>query len=232
MDLIRHNEADIIITGGSDAMCELTYAGCNSLRAVDPDKCKPFDANRKGLSLGEAAAILILEDIDHAKKRGAKIYAEMAGYGIACDAYHMTAPDSSGNGAARTIKAALLDAGVSPLDVNYINAHGTATYHNDIAETKAIKTVFGEYAYNIPVSSIKSMVGHCLGAAGGIEAAATALTIYNSIIPPTINYSTPDPNCDLDYVPNKARNKEVNIAISNSLAFGGNNTTIVIKRCK
>lgn len=232
MDLIRHNEADIVITGGSDAMCELTYAGFNSLRAVDPDKCKPFDANRKGLSLGEAAAILILEDINHAKKRGAKIYAEMAGYGIACDAFHMTAPDSSGSGAARTIKAALLDSGVNPSDVDYINAHGTATYHNDIAETKAIKTVFGEYAYKVPISSIKSMIGHCLGAAGGIEAAATALTIYNGIIPPTINYSTADPNCDLDYVPNKARNKEVDIAISNSLAFGGNNTTIVLKRYK
>lgn len=230
MDMIRHNEAEIVITGGSDAMCTLTYAGFNSLRAVDPDRCRPFDKNRKGLSLGEAAAILILEDINHAKKRGAKIYAEMAGYGIACDAHHMTAPESSGEGAARTIMSALSDAGISPSDVDYINAHGTATYHNDIAETKAIKTVFGEYAYKIPVSSIKSMIGHCLGAAGGIEAAATALTIYNGIIPPTINYSTPDPNCDLDYVPNTAREKDVNIAISNSLAFGGNNTTIVMKR--
>jgi len=229
-DLIRRGDAEVVLTGGSDAMCELTYSGFNSLRAVDPSPCRPFDAQRKGLSLGEGAAILVLEEMERARARGARVYAELAGYGIACDAYHMTAPQADGDGAARTIAAALADAGASPDEVDYINAHGTATKFNDVAETAAIKKVFGQRAYDIPVSSIKSMVGHCLGSAGGIEAAATALSVYHGVIPPTINYENPDPHCDLDYVPNAARKAEVRLAISNSLAFGGNNTTVVVRK--
>lgn len=229
-DWIKNGDADIVITGGSDAMCELTYSGFNSLRAVDDGPCRPFDATRKGLSLGEGAGILVLEDMDHAIARGARIYAEVAGYGIAGDAYHMTAPEASGAGAARAIQAALDDAGASPDEVDYINAHGTATKFNDVAETAAIKKVFGEKAYDIPVSSIKSMIGHCLGSAGGLEAVSTVLSIFHDIIPPTINYENKDPHCDLDYTPNEARNKRVGFAISNSLAFGGNNTTVAFRK--
>lgn len=229
-ECIRRGDADIILTGGSDAMCELTYSGFNSLRAVDPGPCRPFDRERKGLSLGEGAAILVLEEMEHAKARYAKIYAELAGYGIACDAYHMTAPEANGEGAARTIAAALSDAWASPEEVDYINAHGTATKFNDAAETAAIKSVFGERAYDIPVSSIKSMIGHCLGSAGGLEAAATVLSVYNGIIPPTVNYENKDPHCDLDYTPNTARKKDIKLALSNSLAFGGNNTTIAVRK--
>lgn len=229
-DMIRRSEADIIITGGSDAICRLTYAGFNSMRSVDKDRCRPFDVSRKGLSLGEGAGILILEEMKRALERNARIYGEFIGYGVSCDAYHMTAPDPGGKGAARAILSAIMNSGIRIEDVDYINAHGTATPFNDLAETQAIKLVFGERAYKIPVSSIKSMVGHCLGAAGGIEAVATLLTISNGIIPPTINYEHPDPECDLDYVPNKARKMDVNIALSNSFAFGGNNTCIVFKK--
>lgn len=229
-DMIRRQEADVIITGGSDAICRLTYSGFNSMRSVDKDRCRPFDASRKGLSLGEGAGILILEEMTRALMRNTRIYAEFAGYGVSCDAYHMTAPDPGGKGAARAILSAIMDSGIRIENVDYMNAHGTATQFNDLAETQAIKLVFGERAYKIPVSSIKSMVGHCLGAAGGIEAVATVLTIVNGIIPPTINYEHPDSECDLDYVPNKARKMEVNIALSNSFAFGGNNTSIVFKK--
>ena len=229
-DWIKNGKADVVITGGSDAMCELTYAGFNSLRAVDDRPCRPFDAGRKGLSLGEGAGILVLEELGAAQARGARIYAEIAGYGIAADAYHMTAPDASGEGAARTILAALSDAGIGPDDVDYINAHGTATKFNDAAEAAAIKRVFGKRGSTVPVSSIKSMIGHCLGSAGGLEAVATVLTVFHGIIPPTINFESPDPQCDLDCVPNEARTKDVRTAISNSLAFGGNNTTIVVRK--
>jgi 3-oxoacyl-[acyl-carrier-protein] synthase II len=229
-DWIRDGRADVVLAGGSDAMCELTYSGFNSLRAVDANPCRPFDMERKGLSLGEGAAILVLEDMDRAIARGVRIYAEIAGYGIGCDAYHMTAPEINGAGAARTILAALRDAGVRPEEIDYINAHGTATRYNDVAETAAIKSALGGHAYDIPISSIKSMIGHCLGAAGGLEAAATALTIYNGLIPPTIGYENPDPDCDLDYTPNEPRKADVSVALSNSLAFGGNNTTVVIRK--
>jgi len=229
-DWIRDGHADVVLAGGSDAMCELTYSGFNSLRAVDPNPCRPFDKDRKGLSLGEGAAILVLEDMELALARGARIYAEIAGYGIGCDAYHMTAPEINGAGAARTMQAALYDAGVKPEEIDYINAHGTATRYNDVAETAAIKTVLGRHAYDIPVSSIKSMIGHCLGAAGGLEAAATVLTIYKGIIPPTVGYKEPDPDCDLDYTPNEPRKADVRVALSNSLAFGGNNTMVVIRK--
>jgi 3-oxoacyl-(acyl-carrier-protein) synthase len=229
-DYIRRGDADVMLTGGSDAMCELTYSGFNSLRAVDQEPCRPFDQERKGLSLGEGAAVLVLEELGRAKARGARIYAEVAGYGIACDAYHMTAPDVSGDGAARTMLAALADAGMGPGEVDYINAHGTATRYNDAAETAAIKKVFGPRAHGVAVSSIKSMVGHCLGSAGAIEAAATALTLYHGVIPPTINYRNPDPDCDLDCTPNTARRADVKAALSNSLAFGGNNTTVAFRK--
>lgn len=227
LDWIRRGLAEIVVTGGSDAMCELTYSGFNSLRAVDEAPCRPFDLTRKGLSLGEAAGILIVESEEHALKRGARIYAELMGYGFSCDAYHMTAPDVDGGGAALAIAWALEDAGVKPEEVDYINAHGTSTKFNDIAETAAVKKVLGAHAKKTPISSTKSMVGHCLGAAGAVEAVATMLAVSKGIIPPTINYSQPDPQCDLDYVPNQARRKEVKIAVSNSLAFGGNNTSLV-----
>ena len=229
-DMIRRGDADVMLTGGSDAMCELTYSGFNSLRAVDEAPCRPFDKGRKGLSLGEGAAILVLEEMGRARARGARVYAELAGYGISGDAYHMTAPESSGDGAARAMAGALLDAGADTGDVDYINAHGTATRFNDIAETAAIRSVFGDRAYGIAISSIKSMIGHCLGAAGGLEAAATVLSVYNDFIPPTINYAEKDPQCDLDYTPGHARSLNVRLALSNSLAFGGNNTTIAIRK--
>lgn len=226
-DLVKDGRADIMVTGGSDALCQLTYSGFNSMRVVDKDRCRPFDKNRTGLSLGESAGILILEELEHAKNRGAKIYCEFLGYGLSGDAYHMTTPHPKGKGAIQAIREALRDAGVKPEDVGYINAHGTATPFNDETETRAIKEVFKERAYQIPVSSTKSMVGHCLGAAGGIEAVAVSLAIRNNMIPPTTNYETNDPQCDLDYVPGKARKKEINIALSNSFAFGGNNTVLV-----
>jgi len=225
-DLIRDGRALAMITGGSDALCQLTYSGFNSMRVVDKDKCRPFDKNRTGLSLGESAGILILEEMEHAKDRGAKIYCEFLGYGLSGDAYHMTAPHPKGRGAIQAIREALRDAEIEPGEVDYINAHGTATPFNDETETLAIKEVFGKRAYQIPVSSTKSMVGHCLGAAGGIEAVAVALTIKDNIIPPTASYKTKDPQCDLNYVPDKARKQEIKVALSNSFAFGGNNTVL------
>ncbi len=229
-DLIRYGRADLMLAGGCDALCQLTFSGFNSLRALDEGPCRPFDANRKGISLGEGAALLVLEEAERALARGAKIYGEFAGYGISCDAHHMTAPDSKGEGAVRAMRAALADAGLSPEEVDYINAHGTGTQYNDLVETLAIKTIFGEGAYRLPVSSTKSMVGHCLGAAGGIEAAATLLAIHYQMIPPTIHYENLDPQCDLDYVPNEPRRMKIQVALSNSFAFGGNNTAVVLKR--
>jgi 3-oxoacyl-[acyl-carrier-protein] synthase II len=219
-----------MISGGSDSLCEVTYAGFNSLRAIDPEGCRPFDKNRQGLSLGEGAGILILEELAHAQARDARIWGEVLGYGICAEAHHLTAPEPSGEGIARSISLALADAGIAPEEVDYINAHGTATPLNDVVETRGIKRAFGKMAYQIPISSIKSMIGHCLGSAGGIEAVATLLSIDEGIIPPTINYSTPDPECDLDYTPNKARGKKIDIAISNSFAFGGNNVSLVFSK--
>jgi 3-oxoacyl-[acyl-carrier-protein] synthase II len=227
LDAVRSGEADIAIVGGSESLSEVTFGGFNSLRTVDEEYCRPFDLNRKGLSLGEGAAFLILEEAEHARKRGAKIHAELMGYGLSGDGQHMTAPDPEGRGAARAMREALKDAGVGPEEVGYINAHGTATPANDASETKAIKILFGERARQIPVSASKSMIGHCLGAAGALEAVATILAIRADRIPPTIHYETPDPECDLDYVPNGARDARVKIALSNSFAFGGNNTTLV-----
>jgi len=202
-----------------------------SKRNDEPEKAsRPFELNRDGFVMAEGAGIVILESLEHAKTRGAHILAEMGGYGRTSDAYHITAPDSTGRGAAKAMEGAIKDAGLTPKDISYINAHGTSTELNDLVETLAIKQVFGEDAKKIPVSSTKSMTGHLLGAAGGIEFAASILTIRDNIIPPTINYETPDPKCDLDYVPNKARRSKVDIVMSNSLGFGGHNACVVVKR--
>jgi 3-oxoacyl-[acyl-carrier-protein] synthase II len=229
-DAIASGGAELMISGGSDSLCEVTYAGFNSLRAIDPAGCRPFDKDRQGLSLGEGAGILILEEFEHARARGARIEGEILGYGICAEAHHLTAPEPSGEGIARAIGLALTDAGISPDAVDYINAHGTGTPLNDVVETRGIKQAFGKRAYEIPLSSIKSMIGHCLGSAGGIETVATLLTLQEGVIPPTINYATPDPECDLDYTPNEARQKETHIAVSNSFAFGGNNVCLVCGR--
>jgi len=222
--------ADIMFSGGSDSLCEVSYTGFNSLRLVDPEYCKPFDKRRQGLSLGEGAGILVLEEMNHALSRGASIVGEILGYGICADAYHLTAPEPHGEGIARAITIALQNAGINPSDVDYINAHGTGTIHNDVAETEGIKRVFGRRAKSIPISSIKSMVGHCLGSAGAIEAISTLLTIREGTIPPTIHYEVPDPSCDLNYTPNEAVQGNVDIAISNSFAFGGNNVCLVFRK--
>jgi 3-oxoacyl-[acyl-carrier-protein] synthase II len=225
-DLIKTGQARAVLCGGSDAMSELTFGGFNSLKAMDPSPCKPFDRKRAGMSLGEGSAILILEGLEEAMKRGAKIYAEFLGYGIGGEAYHITAPEPNGITEARIIKEAIEEGGITLDQVDYINAHGTGTPLNDKVETLAIKNVFGKRAYSIPVSSIKSMVGHCLGSAGAIEAVASVLSIIDQFIPPTIHHHKGDEDCDLDYVPGKARDMEVNVILSNSFAFGGNCTTL------
>jgi 3-oxoacyl-[acyl-carrier-protein] synthase II len=229
-DAITAGLADVVVTGGSDVLARLTYGGFNSLRAVDPDPCRPFDRERRGLSIGEAAGLLVLEEAEHARRRGAPVVAEFRGYGVTSDAYHMTAPDPSGSAGGRTIAAALDNAGLNAGDVDYVNAHGTATPQNDSAETAALKAALGDRARRIPISSIKSMLGHCLCASGAIEAVATALTVRDGKVPPTIHYENPDPACDLDYVPNAARDHAVRVALSNSFAFGGNSSVVVLAR--
>jgi 3-oxoacyl-[acyl-carrier-protein] synthase II len=235
--LIRYGDADVMVVGGSEApIIPTAVAGFSSMKALstrneEPEKAsRPFDRDRDGFVMGEGAAVLVLEEYEHAMRRGAKIYAELVGYGATADAYHITAPCVDGEGAVKCMLRALKDAKLSPDEVDYINAHGTSTKLNDVAETLAIKKVFGERAYKIPVSSTKSMIGHLLGAAGAIEAVATIMTIHTGIIHPTINYENPDPECDLDYVPNEARKKEVNVAISNSFGFGGHNVCLVFKK--
>jgi 3-oxoacyl-[acyl-carrier-protein] synthase II len=229
-EMIQMDLADVMVTGGSDSLCEVSYSGFSSLKLVDPESCKPFDKRRQGLVIGEGAGILILEELEHALKRKAPIHAEFLGFGICADAYHLTAPEPNGEGVERVIRIALAHAGVSPEEVDTINAHGTATPFNDIAETRGMKRVFGERAKEIPISGIKSMVGHCLGSAGGIEAVATVMTLETGIIPPTIHYEVPDPLCDLNYTPNQSLRKDVRIALSNSFAFGGNNVCLVFKK--
>jgi 3-oxoacyl-[acyl-carrier-protein] synthase II len=229
-DLIRDGQARVMIAGGTEPLARTTYAAFNALKAVDPQHCKPFDRHREGMSLGEGAGVMILESLAHAQARGARIHGELLGYGISCDANHMTAPDPEASGAVRCMQAALKDAGIDPSKVDYINAHGTATPANDRMETIGIKQVFGERAYAIPVSSTKSMIGHTLGAAGAIEAVAAVLAINDGFIPPTIHSTTPDPECDLDYVVEGARRAVINVVLSNSFAFGGNNTSIIIGR--
>ena len=229
-EMIQMGLADAMVTGGSDSLCEVSYSGFGSLKLIDPESCKPFDKRRQGLVIGEGAGILILEELDHALRRGASIRSELLGYGICADAYHLTAPEPNGEGVERVIRIALDHAGITPEEVDTINAHGTATPFNDIAETRGIKKVFGERAKEIPISGIKSMVGHCLGSAGGIEAVATVLTLENGIIPPTIHYQVPDPLCDLNYTPNQSIKRDVQVALSNSFAFGGNNVCLVFKK--
>ncbi|MFA5339716.1 MAG: beta-ketoacyl-ACP synthase II [Candidatus Omnitrophota bacterium] len=235
--LIQHGYADMMICGGTEAAIVETGVGgfcaltALSKRNSEPEKAsRPFDKGRDGFVMGEGSGIVLLESIEHAKKRGVKIYAEVAGYGMCGDAYHMTAPDPNGEGAAMCMKLALQDGGLKLEDVSYINAHGTSTELNDKIETLAIKKLFGKQAYKIPVSSTKSMTGHCLGAAGGIEFIASVKAVQEDMIPPTINYETPDPDCDLDYVPNKARSAKVNVAISNAFGFGGHNACIAVKK--
>jgi 3-oxoacyl-[acyl-carrier-protein] synthase II len=229
-DLIANGQASIMLAGGVEPMCRLTYAAFNALKSVDEETCRPFDKNRAGLSLGEAAAIMVLEELDAARTRGAKIYGEVLGYGITCDSFHMTAPDEQASGAVRSMQAALKDSGLSINDIDYINAHGTATPVNDVMETKAIKEVFGRRAYSIPVSSTKSMHAHTLGASGALEGIVSVLALQHGFIPPTINYQDSDPLCDLDYVTSGARIANLRAALSNSFAFGGNNTTLIFGR--
>lgn len=226
-DLIKDGKAKAVLCGGSDALSELTFGGFNSLKSMDPSPCRPFDKRRAGMSLGEGAAILILESLDEAVKRGVKIHAEFLGYGIGGEAYHITAPEPTGTAEARIIMEAMEKSDIGPSQVDYINAHGTGTPLNDKVETISIKKVFGEGAYSIPVSSIKSMVGHCLGSAGAIEAVASILSMTHQFIPATINHQEGDEDCDLDYVPGKSREMEVKVILSNSFAFGGNCTTLV-----
>ncbi|MHC1744254.1 MAG: beta-ketoacyl-ACP synthase II [Syntrophobacteraceae bacterium] len=235
--MIRYGMADAMATGGVEStVTPLAVAGFNSMKALstrndDPlHASRPFDLNRDGFVLGEGGAVIILEELQMALERGAKIYAELIGFGASGDAFHMAAPAPDGEGAVRCMRNALDDAGISPGEVDYINAHGTSTDLNDKYETQAIKAIFDEHAYKLAVSSTKSMTGHLLGAAGGIEAAFTALTLDRQVIPPTMNYVTPDPDCDLDYVPNKPRAAQVNVAISNSFGFGGTNGSLVFRR--
>ena len=229
-DLIRSGQADVVIAGGAESLSELTFSGFNALRSVDRSTCRPFDKHREGLVLGECGSILVLESRRRAEIHGIPGYAQVLGYGICADAYHMTSPDPQGDGAERSMANALKSAGVSPEAVDYINAHGTGTPINDRVETIAIKRFFGKKSESIPVSSIKSALGHCLGAAGAVEAVATILALYHGVLPPTLNYQEPDPDCDLDYVPNEARVADIQVALSNSFAFGGNNTTLVFGR--
>lgn len=233
---IQRGDADAMITGGTEApITKMAVAGfcANTALSTNPDPntaCRPFDANRDGFILSEGAGVIVLEELEHALNRGANIYAEIAGYGSTGDAFHITAPAPGGEGGARAMKIAIADAGLTPQDIQYINAHGTSTPYNDKYETMAIKEVFGDYAYKVAVSSTKSMTGHLLGAAGGVEAIFSVLAIRDGIIPPTIHIETPDPECDLDYVPNEARKADVKVAISNSLGFGGHNATILFKK--
>jgi 3-oxoacyl-[acyl-carrier-protein] synthase II len=235
--IIQRNDADVMIAGGAEAIVtELTFAGFCQMKAMstrndEPTRAsRPFDAQRDGFVCSEGGGLVILESLEHAVKRDARIYAEIVGYGMTSDAHHMTAPDPEGDGAARCMAEALRDAEIAPTEVGYINAHGTSTPYNDKFETMAIKRVFGPHATKLAVSSTKSMIGHLLGAAGGVEAIATILAIYHGLLPPTINYETPDPECDLDYVPNQARKQEVGIALSNAFGFGGTNATLAFRR--
>jgi len=234
---IVHNDADVMIAGGSEAaITPIGYAGFCSMRAMstrndDPQRAsRPFDKERDGFVMGEGAGVCVLESLEHARKRHARIYCEVTGYGITGDAYHMSAPAPEGEGAARSMAMALRHAKLNPEQIDYLNAHGTSTPVGDKCETQAIKTVFGAHAKSLTISSTKSMTGHLLGAAGAVETAVCALAIQNNIIPPTINYETPDPDCDLDYVPNQPREKKVVACMNNSLGFGGHNATLIVKR--
>lgn len=226
---IRSGDIDIAIAGGYDTMCEFTFAGFNSLLAVSPGLCRPFDRDRNGLVLGEGAGVLIIEELKHALLRGAEIVAEITGYGESSDAFHITRPDPEGKGAALSMERALGDACIGPEDVEYINAHGTGTLYNDVSEARAINAVFGSYAVDVPVSSIKPMIGHLLGGAGAVEAIVTILAMKHNFLPVNLNYETPDPECPLNVITSHTE-RTLNVAISNSFGFGGTNATLVLQR--
>ncbi|MFH1380697.1 MAG: beta-ketoacyl-[acyl-carrier-protein] synthase family protein, partial [Candidatus Omnitrophota bacterium] len=229
-DLIRTGKSDVVLAGGTDPLSRIAFTGFSRLFAMAPEKCQPFDKNRKGMMIGEGAGILVIESLESAKKRNASVYAEILGYGLSCDAFNMTIP--SEKGISKVIEKAIKNSRIKKEDVDYISAHGTGTGPNDKTETSAIKNVFGDSVKNISLTSIKSMLGHTMGAASALEAITCALIIENNIIPPTINYETPDPECDIDCVPNKAREKEVNVALNDSFAFGGNNACLVLSKFK
>ena len=231
-DVLRTHRADLMLAGGSDSFSRITYTGFAQLGAIAPEVCQPFDRYRKGMIPGEGAGVLVLEPLASATRRGARIYAEISGYGLSCDAHHMTAAHPNGEGAVRAMEQALEQSGTAPAEVNYISAHGTGTPTNDRLETLAVKRLFRDAAYRVPMSSIKSMLGHTMGAASAIEAAVCALAIFNNRIPPTINLREPDPDCDLDYVPNCAREQTVRVAMNNAYAFGGNNASLVLRKCE
>jgi 3-oxoacyl-[acyl-carrier-protein] synthase II len=228
-DAVRDGRLDAAIAGGTDAMSRLTFSGFNAIRVMDPEACRPFDRARAGMNLGEGAAMLVLEDLDGARRRGATIYAEVAGHSLTCEAFHPTSPEPDGRAIGDAIRRALIDGSVDAGEVDHVNAHGTATPHNDRAEARGIRLVFGERAGRLPVTSVKSMIGHCLGAAGGLETAITALTIARGVIPPTLHHSETDPECEVDVVANEAREVPVRCAVSTSLAFGGNDSVVVLR---
>ena len=229
VEAIRSGRADAVLAGGTDALSRLTYSGFNLLRLMDPVPCRPFDRSRAGMNIGEGAGILVLEELDRAKKRGAHIYAELAGHSLACEAFHPTAPEPEGKPVAVVVALALHDARINPDEVRHINAHGTATPQNDAAEARGFRRVFGERVQHIPVTSIKSMIGHCLGAAGAVEAAVAALTVARGAIPPTIHHAETDGDCPVDVVANETREQRVPCAVSTSLGFGGNDSAIVLR---
>jgi len=239
-ELIRRGVTEIVVTGGTEALiCDFAIGGFSSMRALpvnfneNPEAAsRPFDAKREGFLFSEGAGVMVLESLEHAQKRGARIYAEVIGHASSSDAYHMAAPDPEALGPARAMRWALEDAATAPVEVGYINAHGTSTPLNDSTETRAIKMIFGEHAYNLAISSTKSMLGHAMGASGTLEAIACTLTLFDGIIPPTINYEYPDPDCDLDYVPNEARKQQIEVTLSNSFGLGGQNACLVLRRYK
>ncbi len=231
-DLLRTGRADLVLAGGADAFSRITYMGFARLGAIAPERCQPFDRNRKGMVPGEGAALLAMEEMEAAKARGATIYAEVLGYGVSCDAHHMTAAHPKGDGAVRAMTMALKDSGVSAGEIDYISAHGTGTPTNDRVESLAVRTLFGANAGRVPISSIKSMLGHTMAAASAIEAAACAMAIHTGWIPPTMNYSEPDPECDLDYVPNRPRETHPRVVLNNSYAFGGINASLCLARAE
>jgi 3-oxoacyl-[acyl-carrier-protein] synthase II len=231
LDLLSAGRAELMLAGGADAFSRITYTGFSRLGAIAPEVCQPFDRNRKGMIPGEGAAVVVLEPLDRARARGARIYAEVAGYGLSCDAHHMTAAHPDGSGAARAMERALRESGFTAEDVSYVSAHGTGTPTNDRLESIAVKRVFGERSRRVPISSIKSMLGHTMGAASAIEAAVCSLAVHEDRIPPTMNLLEPDPECDLDCVPNVAREITVRVAMNNAYAFGGNNASVIFKKC-
>jgi 3-oxoacyl-[acyl-carrier-protein] synthase II len=226
---IRSGRADVVLAGGTDALARLTFTGFNLLRLMDPEPCRPFDHSRAGMNIGEGAGVLVLEALDHARRRGARVHAELAGHAAACEAYHPTAPDPEGRAIARVISAALEAAGINAAEVDHVNAHGTGTQQNDTAEARGLKRAFGDRLTRLPVTSVKSMVGHCLGASGAVEAAVLALTVARGVIPPTIHHDRTDAECPINIVSKEARETRVRCGVSTSLGFGGNDSAIVVR---